>query len=363
MLANAGVNINDSVQVRNYLNGYYNRNYSYAAYSQVLSGCANQTLNYVLALPGIEAEEAKEAYRFGFNGMEKTDEAYGTGNEYTTEFRQYDARLGRWMSIDPLFRNFPWQSPYVAFDNNPILIKDPLGLAGEKATGDANKKHDRENKRYDNLKKRLSKKYADDQGKYLSELARIGSKKRYGSASVRAGGLMGEKDGSPSSATGSTFQDGYDNRKSESYEGKTNMRMSGPYQVYGQLGEQVGTPVEFEISVNNGEQLYLRAVTTAGFKVSVFVNGQPLLDFAEATETLPTNVQLPAQVGTHPKSTDYKVATVNTGSSSPTIVKITFVTTFTKAGSQVHYTSYGHPWTISNVTLSKFLPAAAAPKN
>src|SRR5690554_2533432 len=67
----------------------------------------------------------------GFNGMEKDDQIKGKGNSYTTEFRQYDPRLGRWLSIDPLFKNFPWQSPYVAFDNNPIYYKDPKGLAAE----------------------------------------------------------------------------------------------------------------------------------------------------------------------------------------------------------------------------------------
>jgi RHS repeat-associated protein len=302
-------------------------------------------------------------YGFSFNGMEKTDEINGEGNEYTTEFRQYDARLGRWLSLDPLFRNFPWQSPYAAFDNNPIIIKDPLGLAGEKSTGDDNKKHDKENKRYDNLKNKLAKKYKDDQGKYLSELARIGSRKRYGSASVGASGLRGESGGSPSSTTGSTFQDGYDNQKSLSYNRPTKMRKSGPYHVYGKEGEQVGESVDFDIKVNDGENLYLKSETRAGFKVSVFIDGKPLVDFAEATETLPADVQLPAQVGTHPLSTDYKVATVTTGSSSPTIVKITFVTTFTNIGAQVHYTSYGHPWTVSKVTLSKFLPAGLAPKN
>jgi len=52
--------------------------------------------------------------------MEKDDKIKGEGNSYTTEFRQYDPRVGRWLSIDPLFANFPWQSPYVACDNNPI---------------------------------------------------------------------------------------------------------------------------------------------------------------------------------------------------------------------------------------------------
>ena len=64
---------------------------------------------------------------FGFNGMYKDDEVKGEGNSYTTEFRQYDPRVGRWLSLDPLEYEFPWQSPYVGLDNNPILLADPYG--------------------------------------------------------------------------------------------------------------------------------------------------------------------------------------------------------------------------------------------
>jgi RHS repeat-associated protein len=72
---------------------------------------------------------AFSAYRFHFNGMERDDEVVGGGNSYTTEFRQYDSRIGRWLSIDPQFRNYPWQSPYAALDNNPIVKIDPRGDA------------------------------------------------------------------------------------------------------------------------------------------------------------------------------------------------------------------------------------------
>jgi len=71
------------------------------------------------------------SYKYGYNGMEKDDEVSGEGNSYTTEFRQYDPRLGRWKSLDPLMMQFPWMSPYVAFDNNPIYFVDPYGLASE----------------------------------------------------------------------------------------------------------------------------------------------------------------------------------------------------------------------------------------
>lgn len=71
------------------------------------------------------------SYRYGYNGMEADDEVSGNGNSYTTEFRQYDPRLGRWKSLDPLFKNFAWQSPYCAMNNNPISLVDPTGQAAE----------------------------------------------------------------------------------------------------------------------------------------------------------------------------------------------------------------------------------------
>src|SRR5690554_8239662 len=64
-----------------------------------------------------------------FNGMEHDMEVSGEGNSYTTEFRQYDPRLGRWKSLDPLMSSFPNISPYVGFSNNPVVFTDPYGLA------------------------------------------------------------------------------------------------------------------------------------------------------------------------------------------------------------------------------------------
>ena len=75
--------------------------------------------------------EGVDDTRHLFNGMEHDMEVSGEGNSYTTQFRQYDPRLGRWKSLDPLMASFPWQSPYVAFDNNPVYYTDPLGLASE----------------------------------------------------------------------------------------------------------------------------------------------------------------------------------------------------------------------------------------
>jgi len=74
-------------------------------------------------------------YRFGYNGMEKDPEMKGDGNSYTTEFRQYDPRLGRWLSLDPLMAQLEKWSPYVAFENNPVIYNDPLGLKVKKGSG------------------------------------------------------------------------------------------------------------------------------------------------------------------------------------------------------------------------------------
>jgi RHS repeat-associated protein len=82
-----------------------------------------------MQMPGRHGSDNADSYRYGFNGMESDDEVKGVKNSYTTEFRQYDPRVSRWLSLDPLFANFPWQSPYVAFDNNPIINRDPKGLA------------------------------------------------------------------------------------------------------------------------------------------------------------------------------------------------------------------------------------------
>ena len=85
-----------------------------------------------------------EGYRYGFNGMEMDNEVrenpttgtVGTGNSYTTHFRQYDPRSGRWLSLDPEMKRYPAFSPYSAYGNNPILVVD---LEGDvlKVHGDA----------------------------------------------------------------------------------------------------------------------------------------------------------------------------------------------------------------------------------
>ncbi len=73
--------------------------------------------------------------------MEKDDEVKGSGNSYTTEYREYDPRLGRWFSPDPLMSWFADQSPYNFVFNNPLNLNDPLGLTPDdpKKGGDGKK--------------------------------------------------------------------------------------------------------------------------------------------------------------------------------------------------------------------------------
>jgi RHS repeat-associated protein len=66
-------------------------------------------------------------YDFGYNGMEIDKEMSGNGNSYTTEFRQYDPRLGRWKSLDPLAHLLTDQSPYSFALNSPIRVVDRDG--------------------------------------------------------------------------------------------------------------------------------------------------------------------------------------------------------------------------------------------
>jgi murein DD-endopeptidase MepM/ murein hydrolase activator NlpD len=55
------------------------------------------------------------------------NEVKGEGNSYTTEFRQYDPRLVRLLSLDPEMKKFPWMSPYVFSNNSPLIFNDVKG--------------------------------------------------------------------------------------------------------------------------------------------------------------------------------------------------------------------------------------------
>jgi hypothetical protein len=69
----------------------------------------------------------KDRYRFGFNGQEKVNEWSGIGNFNEFLFRGYDSRTARFLSVDPLAKKYPWNSPF-SFAENRVI--DGVDLEG-----------------------------------------------------------------------------------------------------------------------------------------------------------------------------------------------------------------------------------------
>lgn len=70
--------------------------------------------------------------RFGYNGAEHEDDL--TGGDYDFGARIYDPRLGRFLSIDPLTKNYPFFSGYLFARNCPIKLLDISGQYGGEKT-------------------------------------------------------------------------------------------------------------------------------------------------------------------------------------------------------------------------------------
>jgi RHS repeat-associated protein len=63
-------------------------------------------------------------HRFTFNGKEADNDVYGMGNLYDYGFRIYNPRLGKFLSVDPLSKSFPFYTPYQFSGNKPICSID-----------------------------------------------------------------------------------------------------------------------------------------------------------------------------------------------------------------------------------------------
>ena len=72
-------------------------------------------------------------YRYGFNGKENDSDVKGEGNQLNFDGRIYDPRLGRWLSVDPMAKMYPEESPYDFALNNPLHFIDPTGNSVEPA--------------------------------------------------------------------------------------------------------------------------------------------------------------------------------------------------------------------------------------
>lgn len=62
----------------------------------------------------------RSGYRYGFQSQEVDNEIKGNGNSVNYKYRMHDPRLGRFFAIDPLTKDYPWNSPY-AFSENIVI--------------------------------------------------------------------------------------------------------------------------------------------------------------------------------------------------------------------------------------------------
>jgi RHS repeat-associated protein len=67
-------------------------------------------------------------YRFGFNGKENDNDVKGLGNQRDYGMRISDPRLGRFLSVDPLTKDYPELTLYQFASNRPI---DGIDLDGK----------------------------------------------------------------------------------------------------------------------------------------------------------------------------------------------------------------------------------------
>jgi RHS repeat-associated protein len=80
-----------------------------------------------MMMPG-RTYSAQTGYRYGFNGKENDNEIKGEGNQQDYGMRIYDPRLGRFLSVDPLTKDYPWYTPYQFAGNKPVWCIDLDGL-------------------------------------------------------------------------------------------------------------------------------------------------------------------------------------------------------------------------------------------
>lgn len=87
---------------------------------------ASQTT--IVCDPGADPTGDNSIYRYGFNGKENDNEVKGAGNQQDYGMRIYDARLGRFLSVDPIAKKYPELTPYQFSSNTPIQAIDLDGL-------------------------------------------------------------------------------------------------------------------------------------------------------------------------------------------------------------------------------------------
>jgi len=85
-----------------------------------------------MVMPGRKYTQPNSNYRYGFNGKENDNDVKGEGDHQDYGMRIYNPRLGRFLSVDPLSKEYPWNSTYAFAENDPINFIDLDGC--ERAT-------------------------------------------------------------------------------------------------------------------------------------------------------------------------------------------------------------------------------------
>lgn len=92
-----------------------------------------KTMDYYpfgMLMPGKswEISTLGKPYRYGFNGKENDNEVKGEGNQVDFGKRILDPRIGRFLSLDPLGFETPFNSPYAYAENDPVNYEDIEGM-------------------------------------------------------------------------------------------------------------------------------------------------------------------------------------------------------------------------------------------
>lgn len=74
------------------------------------------------------SDEGRESYRYAYNGKEKDSNGEFGDTHYDYGFRIYNPAIARFLSVDPLTKDFPWYTPYQFAGNTPIQAIDLDGL-------------------------------------------------------------------------------------------------------------------------------------------------------------------------------------------------------------------------------------------
>ena len=81
-------------------------------------------------------------YRYGFQGQEDNPEVYDSeSTSIYFKYRIHDTRIGKFLSVDPLFKQYPWNSTFAFAENRPIDGYDLEGREWDQATDDQGNTH------------------------------------------------------------------------------------------------------------------------------------------------------------------------------------------------------------------------------